>query len=85
MSEKQSPGGLTIELKYGEVASKWSEYAGSDWKAAKTVSLQPLVGKGIFSLSFDRDTIPAVIMNRSELAALHAAIGELLAFYREFQ
>lgn len=75
---RQAPGDITLELKCGIA---WSAYLTSIPAPgpAKRISLQQ--EQGLFSFQLDPPSGLA-IMSRSELAALHAAMGELLEFYR---
>lgn len=65
---RQPPGGIALQLRYG----------------SGTIFVRPDV-TGTFEIEYAQSGLsagPPATLNRSELAALHAAIGELLAFYR---
>lgn len=68
MIRKQPPGGVELSLKSA---------------AGHSVLVDPKFMQGTFEIKCVRgDNACAVALNRSELAAFHAAIGELLEFYR---
>jgi hypothetical protein len=69
-------------LKYGEIEDKWRTYVTPHAETAQRVALHPIIESGLFSLRLERnDGATVAVMNRSEFAALHAAMGELLRFY----
>lgn len=81
---KQSPGVLSLNLKFGEMAGHWRAYepissdpVDSTNRAAAKILIDADCGFFIFQLS--GGVIPTLaVMTRVELAAVHAAIEQLL-------
>jgi hypothetical protein len=68
MSQRQPPGALSLPLQRGG-----------------SVGVGSVPTEGVFTLDVCKygGALVELKLNRSEWAALHAAIGELLEFYRE--